>query len=119
MVGHIFLSKIIIDEHQEIPSGLGLSPMTVLPEYQNMGIESALIKNGLKIITEKQIPYIIVMGHQNFYQKFGFAPAAKHGILCRWNGIPHSTFMIYIIDQKLMKTIKWIAKYRNEFNNVI
>jgi putative acetyltransferase len=51
----------------------------VLPDYQNRGIGSALVRAGLAECRRLQIPWVIVLGHPTYYPRFGFAPAS------RWN----------------------------------
>lgn len=45
IVGHIMLSKITINNDEEHIESLALAPVSVLPEFQNRGIGSILIKN--------------------------------------------------------------------------
>ena len=55
--------------------GLHLAPMAVKPDFQRQGIGSELLRFSLRqeIIKESTI---FVLGHPDFYQKFGFEPCA-------------------------------------------
>jgi predicted N-acetyltransferase YhbS len=91
LVGHILFSKIKINGNQEYGS-LALAPVAVLPEYQNKGIGGELIWQGLKRATELGFDSVIVLGHENFYPRFGFERASKWNIQCPFR-VPDENFM--------------------------
>jgi putative acetyltransferase len=93
--------------------------MAVLPEYQGKGIGSMLIREGISRLKSKQAPFIIVLGHDTYYPKFGFERASKYGIKCQWDEVPDEAFMIIILDKEIMKGVSGVAKYRDEFNEAI
>ena len=119
IVGHIFFSSVEIEGHDEIKRGMGLAPMAVLPKYQRQGIGSMLIKESIRKLKEKSVPFIIVLGHENYYPKFGFEIASKYGLKCQWEGVPDAAFMVMILDKNKMKNVNGIAKYREEFNEAM
>jgi putative acetyltransferase len=72
VVGHILFSDLpIITEAGTVPS-LALAPMAVLPEFQNQGIGSALVRRGLEVCKEQGHRIVVVVGHPQFYPRFGF-----------------------------------------------
>ena len=119
IVGHIFYSTAIIECNNEMIIGMGLAPMSVLPEYQKQGIGKKLINESLKILKKEAVPFIIVLGHENYYPKFGFEIASKYGIKCQWDGVPDEAFMIMILDEAKMSNVKGVAKYRDEWNEAM
>ncbi len=66
IVGHIFFSPVTIDHEDKHVIGMGLAPLAVLPEFQNQGIGSLLVKEGLRRIKATDCPFIIVLGHENY-----------------------------------------------------
>jgi putative acetyltransferase len=62
-----------------VSTGLGLAPVAVHPDFQNVGIGSALIRAGLAECRRLGIPWVVLLGHETYYPRFGFAPAS------RWN----------------------------------
>jgi putative acetyltransferase len=119
LVGHIFYSTAEIESDNERIVGMGLAPMAVLPEYQKQGIGKKLITESINLLVQKATPFIIVLGHDNYYPKFGFETASKHGIKCQWKDVPDDAFMIMIIDDKKMKGVHGIARYRDEWNEAM
>jgi putative acetyltransferase len=73
VVGHILFSDLpIINEAGTVPA-LALAPMAVLPEFQNQGIGSALVRRGLEVCKEQGHRIVVVVGHPQFYPRFGFS----------------------------------------------
>jgi putative acetyltransferase len=74
VVGHILFSDLpIITEAGTVPA-LALAPMAVLPELQRQGIGSALVQMGLEACRQQGRRIVVVLGHQQFYPRFGFSP---------------------------------------------
>lgn len=119
VVGHIFFSMAKIENQPSLKKGMALAPMAVSPQHQNQSIGSMLIKEGIKRLKVKSVPYIIVLGHEDYYPRFGFEKASKYGIKCQWDGVPDEAFMIMILDEKVMENVHGVAKYRDEFNEAI
>ena len=119
IAGHILFSPVVLDDHPGVTKGMGLAPMAVLQEFQGQGIGAMLIREGIKRLKERSVPFIIVLGHEHYYPRFGFEPASKYGIKCQWEGIPGEAFMIMILDRKRMKNVKGVARYRDEFNEAM
>ena len=119
VVGHIFFSSAWIHEKPEIKNGMGLAPMAVLPKFQKQGIGCSLINEGIRILKQQSVPFIIVLGLANYYPKFGFETASKHGLKSQWEGVPDEAFMVLILDADLMNKITGTAFYREEFNEAV
>ncbi|HEX5886562.1 MAG TPA: N-acetyltransferase [Pyrinomonadaceae bacterium] len=111
VAGHIMYSAATIGE----VTGAGLAPMAVLPEHQRKGIGSKLVEAGNRKLEDEGCPFIIVLGHANYYPRFGFIPASTHGIKCEWD-VPDEAFMLLILDQAKMQGVSGSAKYRPEFS---
>ena len=63
IVGHILFSPVAIENGDRNVQGMGLAPMSVLPEHQRQGIGSKLIRTGITMLKDQQCPFVIVLGH--------------------------------------------------------
>ena len=70
------------------------------------------------MLRERGCPFVVVVGHPEYYPRFGFEPASKHGLLSQWEGIPDAAFMVFILDPDAMEGVSGVATYRDEFNEV-
>ncbi|MBA8826875.1 putative acetyltransferase [Saccharopolyspora lacisalsi] len=76
VVGHVVCSRGRIDDH----AALGLGPIGVLPAHQRRGVGSALMRAVLGAADALDEPIVVLLGSPNYYPRFGFGPAAEHGI---------------------------------------
>ena len=113
IVGHILFSHIHIISRKEWPS-LALAPMAVLPAYQKKGIGSALIQEGLKRARAMGYPSVIVLGHKEYYPKFGFEKASKWGIKCPFE-VPDESFMAKELFTAALDGKRGVVKYSEVF----
>jgi putative acetyltransferase len=79
IVGHIFFSPIALESHPSI-AGIGLAPMAVLPAFQRQGIGSRLVEAGLQAGRNAGYELAVVLGHVDFYPRFGFRAARELGL---------------------------------------
>jgi len=116
-MGHILFYPIKIKSGDTEYQSLSLAPMSVLPEFQRKMIGSKMVTEGL--IREKNLGYksVIVLGHVNFYPRFGFQPASKWGINCPFD-VPNEAFMtLELVENGLHKT-EGVVVYPKEFDDV-
>lgn len=73
VVGHILFSDLPILTDNGIVSALSLAPMAVLPDFQKKGIGSALVQKGLEICRGAGHHIVVVLGHPDYYPRFGFS----------------------------------------------
>ena len=93
--------------------------MAVLPQRQRQGIGSALVGRGLEILRDRCCPFVIVLGHPEYYRRFGFEPASKYGLKCQWEGVPDEAFMVLIFDKEAVAGVSGVARYRDEFDEAM
>ena len=111
VVGHILYSPIAVGD----AIGAALGPMAVLPEHQREGIGGRLIEEGRRRLEASGCPFVIVLGHDTYYPRFGFVRASAHGITCEWD-VPDEAFMVQVLDAAKMASVIGMARYRQEFS---
>ena len=119
VLGHILFSPVRVSPRSEVTQGMGLAPMAVLPERQRQGIGSMLVQAGIHVLRERNCSFIIVLGHPEYYPRFGFVPASDYGLLCQWDGVPDEAFMVLMLNEFAMAGVSGVASYRNDFDQAM
>ena len=103
VVAHIMFSyiKLVGEETFQV---LGLAPASVHPDFQKQGIGSALVNAGLIQANVLGETLIIVLGHPQFYSRFGFKTSIDFGIESTFP-VPEDAFMV-----------KTLANYHPRYN---
>lgn len=118
IVGHILFFPIKIKSAGgKGKDTISLAPLAVLPDFQNQGIGGELIKEGLKACQKNGYDSVVVLGHPEYYPKFGFEPTGKWGIRDPF-GAPAEAFMALELKRGSLEDISGIAEYPEEFNDV-
>lgn len=113
IVGHIMFSPLVVGS----VVGVALGPMAVRPPYQRHGIGSRLVERGLERLRSTGCPFVVVIGHPEFYPRFGFQSAAAQGLTCDWE-VPSEAFMVNVLEPKVMGHLTGRAEFRAEFSTV-
>jgi putative acetyltransferase len=118
IVGHILFSPAIVEGEDRTTRGMGLAPVAVRPDCQRRGIGSELIRAGIAELKSRRCPLVIVLGHPQYYPRFGFERASLYGIRSEWQ-VPDEAFMILTLNESETGKIAGVAKYRPEFAETI
>ncbi|MFK7771729.1 MAG: GNAT family N-acetyltransferase [Saprospiraceae bacterium] len=116
VIGHILFSKTKIIGEQTYPS-LALAPMSVHPDFQNKKIGSELITIGLQIAKKLNFEHVIVLGHKNYYPKFGFQKASTWNIRCPFE-VPDDHFMAIELVERSLENKGGLVEYPPVFYEV-
>ena len=114
IVGHILFSIIHVQAETINVPVLSLAPMAILPKYQKQGIGSKLVREGLKKCKELKYKAVILVGHPNYYPRFGFSTAKEKGLKLPFEA-PREAFMVYEIIPHALEGIKGLVIYPPEF----
>ncbi|QBP42308.1 GNAT family N-acetyltransferase [Paenisporosarcina antarctica] len=94
IVGHVLFSKAKIIRENEETDVLVLAPIAVNPTFQKRGIGSNLIRAGLRRAKDLGYGLVFLIGHPNYYPKFGFQSARNHGMELTQFEVPDDVFMV-------------------------
>jgi putative acetyltransferase len=89
--GHILFSPVTLSRQPDAKI-MGLAPMAVLPAEQRRGIGSALVREGLTRCQSLGYGAAVVVGHRDYYPRFGFKPATTFNLKCEYD-VPDDVFM--------------------------
>jgi putative acetyltransferase len=117
IVGHILFSPVMVTDGEQQWAAVGLGPMAVLPEFHNRGIGSALIHYALDVLKNAGHEVVFVVGHPQYYPRFGFKPAKPYGI--RWEvNVPEEVFMVLELRENALAGKSGIVRYHALFPRV-
>jgi putative acetyltransferase len=91
--------------------------MAVLPSYQRKGIGSRLLRSALDKCRELDYDAVVVIGHPEFYPRFGFVPARLKGIRCEFD-VPDEAFMLLELREDALAGRTGLVRYQPEFGEV-
>jgi putative acetyltransferase len=117
VVGHILFSGVDIEYAGEQYAAVGLAPMAVLPEFQGRGVGSQLVRAGLEQCRRAGHRSMVVLGHPEYYPRFGFVPASRYGIKSEYD-VRDEVFMAMELSEGALSGRGGTARYQPEFNEV-
>lgn len=116
VVGHIMFSPVSLSGHPDLKV-MGLAPMSVLPAFQQKGIGSALVRSGLEQCRQLGFHAVVVLGHPEYYPRFGFLPSLRFGIDSEYD-VPKDVFMVMELSPGALHGKTGKIKYHQAFSNL-
>lgn len=110
IVGHLLFTEITIGA--EI--ALALAPVSVLPDYQGLGIGSQLIKTGHEIAKSLGYEAVVLLGHEGYYPRFGYVKASLYDIKAPFD-VPDENFLVLELKENHLKKFSGVVEYAPEF----
>ncbi len=117
IIGIIVYSHAQIIKGKKIFDTISMAPMAVLPAYQNLGIGGELIRNSFAKARSLNYQSVIVMGHEDYYPRFGFKRASEFGIVCPFD-VPDENFMAIELFPDTLSGISGKVKYPPLFHDM-
>lgn len=114
IVGYILLTKVEIVSESEVHTSLAVAPLAVLPEYQNRGIGGMLLKEAHKRAAAHGYGTAVLLGHKDYYPRFGYRKAADYGITFPFD-VPSEYCQVIELIPDALKSIKGIVRYPSAF----
>lgn len=98
IVGHALLTRCHVDGAPAPATGaLRRAPCAVLPRVQKKGAGSAAIRARLQAARAKGENLVLVLGHADYYPRFGFTPASAFGVRPSFD-VPDEAMMALALD---------------------
>jgi putative acetyltransferase len=116
IVGHVLFSKVWLSERDDL-NIMGLGPMAVAPDYQRKGVGSALVRAGLESCRLFGCQAVVVLGHAEYYPRFGFVPASRHAIRSEYD-VPDDVFMVTELEVGALRHASGVVRYDEAFSGV-
>jgi len=117
VIGHILFYPIKIKAGTRKCDSLALAPMAVHPAYQKRGIGSKLIVKGLTTAKKLGFKSVVVLGHSQYYPRFGFEAASKWGIRAPFD-VPEDAFLAIELTRNGLRNCRGTVEYPKEFDGL-
>lgn len=114
IVGHILFTKLKVVNDSDSFESLALAPVSVLPEFQGKGIGSKLILYGHEIAKGLDYKSVILLGHQNYYPRFGYKLCDKYNIKMPFD-VPTENCMVIALTEDGSKDVSGEVVYPKAF----
>ena len=96
---------------------LTLAPLAVHPNHQNQGVGSHLVHYGLDACRTLGYNAVVVLGHPDYYPRFGFSPAIEKGIKPPFY-VPDDTFLVIELSPGFLDDLEGVVNFPAEFDGV-
>ncbi len=113
VVGHILFSPVTV-EHAAGRRFAGLAPIAVAPNRQRQGIGGMLVREGLARCQALGCDGVVVVGHPEYYPRFGFVPAHTLGLRCEYD-VPPDVFMALALPGRSLDGVSGLVRFHAAF----
>ena len=105
IIGYIGYSVGFIDYGDERIDAVVLGPLAIHEDFQNQGLGSKLIDHTLNLAKDDDIPFVFVVGDEDYYRRFGFISASEYDLYLEGTdtGDECPFFMIRVFDESKLK----------------
>lgn len=116
IIGHIMFSPVKLAEYPRLKL-MGLAPMAVAPEHQRRGVGGALVRAGLDVCRKLGVDAVVVLGHPQYYPRFGFTQADRFGIECEYDA-PAEAFMAIELKPGVLREVSGVVEFHTAFSDL-
>lgn len=105
IIGYIGYSEGFIDYGDERIGAVVLGPLAIHEDFQNQGLGSKLIGHTLNLAKDEDIPFVFVVGDEDYYRRFGFISASEYDLYLEGTDMGEECpfFMIRLFDESKLK----------------
>ena len=112
--GHILFTPVTLEPPTPGLRLGALGPMAVRPDLQRQGIGTHLVRSGLHECSRTGYAGVVLVGHPDFYPRFGFRPGAVFGLRCEFP-VPDDVFMVMELEAGALAGVAGLVRYPPEF----
>src|SRR5262245_3342769 len=117
IVGHILITPVSLTGHPDLKIS-GLGPLAVAPNHQRKGFGTALVRAGLEQCQQLGLGAVVVLGHPEYYPRFGFSPSSRFGIGCEYD-VAEDVFMVMELRPGYLRGTSGIIRYHTAFSTTV
>lgn len=115
IIGHILPEQSRGRKRRGRDEVIALAPLAVSPEHQKQGVGKRLMQEGLKRCQNLGYSLVLLIGHPEYYPKFGFKPARPLGLELKQFAVPDDVFMVCELQEGALVRIQGELIYPEVF----
>ena len=115
VIGHVLYSRAGIEADGTHRDALALAPLAVLPTHQRSGVGTLLMRESLQACKQEGHRIVIVLGHPEYYRRFGFRPAHLFGIRAPFPLSKPDVLMALGLTPGALDEAKGLVRYARPF----
>ncbi len=117
IIGHILFTPVDLIGDKSDVRVMGLAPMAVVVKYQRKGVGSQLVKVGIERCKAHGCDALVVLGHPEYYPKFGFVPSVDYRIKSEYE-VPDEVFMVLELSDGSLKNKAGTIRFHAAFDKL-
>ena len=114
VVGHVLFSPVTMEHSPPDSRWVALGPIGVLPPFQDRGVGSRLVREGLDVCRSQGCDGVVLMGEPGYYERFGFVRASDHGLTCVYGDGP--AFQVTALRGGALEQAAGTVRFAPEFD---
>lgn len=114
VIGYLLFYPVSVNAGGSKRPILSLAPMAVSPDFQRKGFGKELLDKGLRLAKNKGYGAVVVLGHPEYYGKFGFVKAGFFDVRSPWDG-PEETYMVLALRPGALDQLRGVVEYPRVF----
>ena len=114
VVGHILLTRIAIQNTRRSVPSLALAPLSVVPNYQGLGVGSSLVNAAHDQATDLGFQSIILVGIPGYYLRFGYEPMQQFDITVPFS-VPDDQRLVRQLTPNALSGVHGMVQYPRDW----
>ncbi|QKJ85505.1 N-acetyltransferase [Paramixta manurensis] len=113
VLGYAAFSPVTLQDEDR--GWVGLAPLAVDESVRQQGIARQLVYEGLDSLNEFGYAAVVALGDPALFGRFGFSPAARHQLHCKWPGT-EAAFQVHKLADNAFEGASGLVEYSAHFN---
>jgi putative acetyltransferase len=115
VVGHLLLSRVVIEDAARPCALAALGPMAVAPDRQRSGVGGALVREAIGAARRHGYDGLVLVGHPEYYPRLGFQPGSTWGLRCEFD-VPDDVFMAMALEPGALDGVGGLIRFDAAFH---
>lgn len=110
LVGHALFTAAAVPGAIDSAGASILAPLAVLPSAQRSGVGRGLIEAGCRLLAERGVALVFVLGDPGYYARVGFVAAFPHGLKAPYPIEPAAAWQVRALGGHVLGTVRGVVR---------